>query len=181
MKKQLIIVAIVATCGLANAQIFAQMFGGVAETPIPAVAWYRLDGNALDSSGNGYNGTWAGGEGYAAGKFTNTQAGSFSKTNVVSIARNIGASTAMTMTGWIYGLKDGLYPRLFGAEAVFAVLLYPVSTDGRPGFYGSGMNTHFPSSGNVYGASWKHIAVVYDGDGVECFVDGTCYGQFPKT
>jgi len=56
MKKQLIIIAIMAASLSQGQTMFAQMFGK-AETPIPAVAWYKLDGNALDSSGNGYTGT----------------------------------------------------------------------------------------------------------------------------
>ena len=55
MKKQLIALAFIAFSASANAQMFAKMFGAHG-TPIPAVAWYKLDGNALDSSGNGYNG-----------------------------------------------------------------------------------------------------------------------------
>jgi len=56
MKTKLFIAAMLAAAGLAGAQMFAQLFGTTG-TPIPAVAWYRFDGNALDSSGNGYDGT----------------------------------------------------------------------------------------------------------------------------
>ncbi len=37
--------------------------------PVANTAYYKLNGDALDSSGNGYNGTWNGTETYAAGRF----------------------------------------------------------------------------------------------------------------
>lgn len=42
---------------------------GATGTPIPAVAWYKLDGNALDSSGNGADGTVSGVEAYQTGMY----------------------------------------------------------------------------------------------------------------
>ena len=66
MKRAIILLAILAAAGLAGAQMFAQMFGQTSTgTPIAALAWYKLDGNALDSSGNGYDGTWIGTEAYS--------------------------------------------------------------------------------------------------------------------
>jgi hypothetical protein len=59
MKKSILIAAAVMLAGISHGQMFAQMFGGSAWTPasLNPVAWYRLDGNALDSSTYANHGT----------------------------------------------------------------------------------------------------------------------------
>jgi len=59
MKKSILIAAAVMLAGISHGQMFAQMFGGSTWTPasLSPVAWYRLDGNALDSSTYANHGT----------------------------------------------------------------------------------------------------------------------------
>lgn len=99
MKRAITIAAMLAAAGLAGAQMFAQLFGTTG-TPIPAVAWYKLDGNALDSSGNGYDGTWSGTAAYAAGKFAGTQAASFNGSSNIG-ATNLAENASSTVAMWI--------------------------------------------------------------------------------
>ena len=80
--------------------MFAQLFGTTG-TPIPAVAWYKLDGNALDSSGNGLNGTWSGAESYAEGKFAGSQGASFGGASRIDTTAKITGTEDFTFAAWV--------------------------------------------------------------------------------
>ena len=157
MKKQIIISAILAA-GMANAQMFAQMFSTVG-TPIPAVAWYRLDGNALDSSGNGYNGTWSANEAYSGG------AASFSGSAYIAIPVP-NQTGEWTISLWTTkGNTSDAYPigdATAAAAQGWALINLDNSASGRIRF----RNTSF-SSTNVTVTSWNgrlaHIAVTCTG------------------
>jgi len=183
VKRAITIAAMLAAAGLAGAQMFAQLFGGSAGTPIPAVAWYKLDGNALDSSGNGYDGTWSGTEGYEAGKFAGTQAGAFDATNLVTRATDANITQALTITAWVKSAGNtDPFPRIAVSENRWGLYLNTTSPLGTLFFYGSGVNTRFPSSDDtLYDDAWHHVACVYDGDGIDGYIDAASVGTIAKT
>ena len=184
MKKQIIIAAMLAAAGLAGAQMFAQLFGGAVGTPIPAVAWYKLDGNALDSSGNGYNGTWVGTAAYSGGKFAGTQAGSFTGANHVNCGSLLGVSQSntVTVTAWIKAANNAQYCVIFGNLVVGTGAQnrgYIVQYDGT----GTKLKTRIDTTPNVAqeknvipsfstNNEWQHIAIRISGGVVTGWVNG---------
>ena len=101
MKRAIILLAVMAA-GLAGAQMFAQMFGQTSTgTPISALAWYRLDGNALDSSGNGYHGMWTGTESYTNGHSTGVVAGHFDGLSSIALGSISITNSSVTIMAWI--------------------------------------------------------------------------------
>lgn len=66
------------------------------------VAWYRAEGNANDSSGSGFNGTWTGTEAYAAGKIGG--AFNFNGSSAINLGTQVNATLSIagtwTVAGW---------------------------------------------------------------------------------
>jgi hypothetical protein len=66
------------------------------------VALYQLNGNALDSSTNAYNGTWSGTEAYGTGVFG--QAASLNGSSFINTPNNISTNLQFTVSMWVNGV-----------------------------------------------------------------------------
>ena len=152
--------------------MFAQLFGATG-TPIPALAWYKLDGNALDSSGNGYHGTWWETEAYASGKYG--QAGGFSAQG--AIASGLASSSLVfpfTVCAWV---SPG--------DVSIADRSYRIITRSYPGGVTRGgmqvvnyqLSVNFDGGakvdvGPIPTNAWTHVSVVFRSDGWTCATNG---------
>src|SRR5690606_4323078 len=52
---------------------------------------------------------------------------------------------------------------------------------GKLWWYGSGIDAVFPSSPHLVDGKYHHVAVVYDGNGINGYVDGQHVGTLSKT
>lgn len=174
MKRAIIIAAVailLASTIWSGAQMFAQLFAATG-TPIPAVAWYKLDGNALDSSGNGYDGTWTGTEAYTNGLFAGTQAASFSESSI-GLGRIFNQNlTNVTISAWIrpnVASRDFLTlgTSFYRYNNATSIRIYRVNGS-------SGYNiTGFDNALN----SWNHIAIVMTSSGAKGYRNGVYVGE----
>jgi hypothetical protein len=119
MKKSILIAAAVMLAGISHGQMFAQMFGQ-SFTPLTLgpVAWYKGDGNALDSSGRGYNATWVGTPSYRT--CTNGTGFDFSgATNTYLRSTIPGLTNNFTICAWVEldRLVSPITPLFFKADA----------------------------------------------------------------
>ena len=138
------------------------------------VAHYKLNSNALDSSGNGHNGSWSGTEDYAAGKIG--QAADFDGASYIDCNGRFAPTGAFTYVFWIYRTTSS--PRPFAQRGSAAGDFYwYLSSSG--GFYfwrktGGGDNAvRWSGSLDVPMSAWSHVALVYDGDNtLKFFVNG---------
>jgi len=149
----------------------------VMDVPDPyLLVWYKLDGNAGDSSINKRPGTWGGTEGYTNGVYG--QAAVFLATNIITRATDFGITDQLTLTAWVKATTSGAtYPRIVGAEGKW--ILYILL--GKLRFAGSGLDWTFLDSPDIRDDAWHHVACVYDGDGIDGYVDGVGVGTINKT
>ncbi len=140
------------------------------------LAYYPLDGNVQDESGNTYDGTVGGTETYGAGH--SGQAFSFDGTTNISTALDIDVSVEpqLTMGAWVYPVgsftgmvlthDDQGFDRSFLYSSDFLNPPGWIAFDGRDG----GSNWFSMPAGT----GWQFVAVVYDQDKqtVTLFVDG---------
>ena len=157
--------------------MFAQLFGGSVGTPIPALAWYKLDGNALDSSGNGYHGTV---NGPIASEGVYGQGYWFDGTNdYISADSAAGAfSGAATWTAWVKSNKtSGEFISKFSPASGRS---YGIQVDllGRLNFRASSDGTSVAwarpvsPAGRIDDGEWRHVAVSYNGTTFSVFFNG---------
>lgn len=188
MKSRIAIAIVLSVCLFSRAdwrldfdEEFAQLFGATG-TPIPAVAWYKLDGNALDSSGNGYNGTWGGTEVYAAGKFAGTQAASFNAeswidtgiSNQVASGLMATSSTRFSVSWWgsaSTGISGAYIARAGATTTGRTFQCFSVTTINPFDFWVCGSLTSV--SGTVVGAGYVHHAVTWDGTTMRVYRNGS--------
>ena len=166
------------------------------------IAWYKLDGNALDSSGNGHHGTasgatWAGGKIGQCGKLT----GALS-TSMPSASWSV-ATHSVTLSGWFKFIEADVISRLGQLTYTYNT---PTGTLLGYNHYGgfaltweathnSGTFSNFRVFGTlrhsngayatatkavVYG-EWAHYAVVFDRNTnvLKLYVDGELLGSTP--
>lgn len=178
--KRLIILSTILAVGVSLAgwrQDFDEQFAAALNrgTPIPAVAWYKLDGNARDSSGNGRDGTWTGTEAYTNGPFAGTQAGSFDGTAKIGIGQSaVAGSQSLALTFWI---NLGGLPTA-GRQHIGVFGEYGVRTGGG----GNNLNFNVWNSDNVRHellpgvavqvGSWVHYAMIWDGGEQMIYIGG---------
>ncbi len=186
MKRAIIIAAaaiFLASAIWSGAQMFAQLFGATG-TPIPAVAWYKLDGNALDSSGNGYHGTWGGTPTYADGRFAGSQAASLLRGRWIDTGHDFadagylfaGPGVAWTVAWWQLSTNQisaviNYSPK--GSVVVMMNLLafmHTTSDGTTPRIIVRGANTD--TWALAYDSSWHHFAVRWDGTAATLVKDG---------
>jgi hypothetical protein len=180
MKKPILIAAAVMLAGISHGQMFAQMFG---QTWTPAslnpVAWYKLDGNAMDSGSLRADGLWAGTEAYTNGKLG--VAAFFNGSSCVTSA--VPVPSQITMSMWSKGSVPGgaTYKRLlcarngnFWLQIVGAavgednILQFGVVTNGNPATLAGGKK--MSASGDF--SSYRHIVGVWDNSTATMYVDG---------
>jgi len=204
MKRTLIIAAIMAVCAAQAADVvlgklsdltFTQGAGanriGQFWSPLTLgpVAWYKGDGNALDSSGNGYDGTWQVSEGYTNGVVS--QAFALNGSRYVSIANNAALSgfDDFTIAGWVKTEGTtvaseyifGTFSPVGNQRSWALIRLAPsgsydcnllVSSNGAPG------SVMYPiPSASVFDGTWHHVAFVRSGVTVSSYLDGQVVGS----
>jgi cysteine-rich repeat protein len=155
--------------------------------PSGLVAYYKFDGNALDSSGNGINGVVGGGESYVLGKFGNAfdfnginQYVEFANSNSPKLGNN------HTITGWVYsrnnlanaaliskwcgicysGVRDA---RSYVVDFSNGKMDYGISTSG--GQLSSGFHV-FLSNSVLPVNQWVFFAVTYNGTRRTIYING---------
>lgn len=130
---------------------------------------------ALDSSGNGYHGTWNGtsvnryGEGKAG-----TYAAYFNGLDDYVQLPNIGSMTSFTIMGWIRGDGDSLTGATGYNSFTSGRLLYTVSdslSGGRRMLAQVGAGSHFSDSLMPRG-QYHHIAYVYENSLSQWYING---------
>jgi hypothetical protein len=93
-----------ATCSMAQLPFSLDPLGTLGWTPkrtIPG-GWWKAEDNALDSSGNGYHGTWIGTAAYGDGKVGRAFSFDGKNTQYISAATNISLSTtAGSIAAWV--------------------------------------------------------------------------------
>jgi hypothetical protein len=167
-----VMVGIAATAGAFDASVLLPVMstGG---TPIPAVAWYKLDGNALDSSGNGYHGTWTGTEAYVTGKYG--QAGSYDGSSGVSTpGETIIPAGSVTVAAWAKLDRHIDFQAIAGAG-----ILSKGNGIGLLGAASSwtaqnreGTVLHEASTNHSSTTAWTHLATVRNGTDLRLYVNG---------
>jgi len=172
--KRAILIALMLVGG-ARAQMFAQRFGQ-SWTPLTLgpVAWYRGDGNALDSSGNGYNGTWSGTESYTNG--VNAHAFWFDGASSVN-SGNITTVTNMTVAAWVnpIGSNEDGYIFAFGSPVAKNInVQWNGGVDRLLVYVPSG----YIQSDAVFSefGQFVHIAVVFEGTNILFYKNGAAAG-----
>ena len=143
------------------------------------VATYKLNGDAGDDSGNGYNGTPSNVT-YAAGKFDDAAVFNGSSSKIVLPTSTFSPST-FTISAWcnvssdtdentILELVDNqTYPNHT------TIVLSAGSTAYSSRFLIRNHTTNqynYESSGTVTKNVWKHYAMTYDGSTVKSYIDG---------
>jgi hypothetical protein len=146
------------------------------------VAWYRGEGNALDSSANGFDGTWVGDAAYT--NVVNGQAFNFATSNYVSVANNAALSgfNAFTAAFWVRS-KSASSPSanqyILGTyvttgnqrswallRSSIGVLHFNPSTNGA-------VAAAVGFDGLAFDATWHHVALVRLGENVVYYLDGS--------
>ena len=177
MKRAIVIVitlAIIAFSAVANAQMFAMTFGNRTSAWTPAslnpIAWYKGDGNALDSSGANV-GTWAGSPAYTTGKI----GGGLSLNGTASI--NIGTTAvyrATSVSMWVYVAVTPTAGRQhFGAVNKVAFRTGGTENKLNWNVWNQGGTRYelAPASDTTVGA-WTHYCGTWDGITSTVYING---------
>ncbi|MBM4028863.1 MAG: hypothetical protein FJ280_26230 [Planctomycetes bacterium] len=153
------------------------------------VARYAFEGNASDSSGNGFHGTASGGPAYVAGV-----AGQAILLDGVDDVVNVGAvgisgAAPRTIAGWAKSnsltIGSANYPTVFGfspdtgvAGTFFAVECHPASYHGVQGFVGTCALHLSGFERPLVGIDleWHRLDVTYDGTTIARYADGQLVG-----
>lgn len=156
-----------------------QAGGAWSPTNLVPVAWWKGDGNATDSSGNGRNGAWtAPPETYATGPWAGVQAFAFAGTNIVAVANDAvlqltnnapysiaywvrAETTGLLMSTVMKGTINSSYGHLIGAGNTKYLLAYQ-----------NGWTPVLQVDSFVIGVAWVHIVQTYDGSIVRFYVNG---------
>lgn len=148
------------------------------------MASYPFDGNLLDASGNGNNGTAVGGLLPTTDRFgTQDAAYEFNGTNSYIVVPNSATlqapTTHLTQSAWVLFYGTSLVGQPFGPVAVKTTSTANAFQYRMIATPNVGVAAGFNNWNVTYGASyvfnlnqWYHIATVFDGTSVESYVDG---------
>ena len=150
-----------------------------APSPSGLVAWWRLEGNALDEIGTN-NGVTQNGVGFTPGKVG--QAASFDGSiGYISVASNpvLKPATAFTLEAWIncsqFTGSNGATIAMKGPDAEvpgdWALLIDP-AWKLRPEVNVNGNWISFECNSVLNPGVWYHVALVYDGSVLKGYVNG---------
>ncbi len=139
------------------------------------IAHYAFEGDATDSSGNGYDGTatdvtYVAGQVDQAAQFNNSS----SKIEVASLANNLpGGNSARSVAFWVYrtGTDNGnmvSWGTTFTTARRFSVLHEGNGLLRVIGAWYDRDSTHYVPTN-----SWEHIVVTYDGSNLRFYVNGS--------
>ena len=161
--------------------------------PVPAlasglVAWYKFDGNANDSSGNGNHGT-VNGATLTTDRFGNpNSAYSFDGNDWISTANSTslaGIYNTITVSAWIRPNVSGSSCILCkGTTSSLRQYGLVVNTTATTGNYCINDGNYYGSYGDIYVNSstppsvgvWQHVTMTYDGSVVKAYLNGTLVG-----
>jgi uncharacterized repeat protein (TIGR03806 family) len=175
------------TIDTAAMAVLEQWINSLVVTVPPSTAWYQLEGDALDSSGNGYHGT-ATAVSYVAGK-VGAQAAQFNGTSsYVSIPRSV--TDDITVAMWVKttdtagtagaqwwsgkGLVDG---EVAGGGADWGTAI--VNGKFVIGVGSTGGDVTLASSVNINDGTWHHVAATRNNTSgaMAVYVDGVLSGS----
>jgi fibronectin type 3 domain-containing protein len=156
------------------------------------IAWYKFNESsgttAVDSSGNGNNGTINGGTNatWATGKYGN--AVSFGGTNTtaayVSLPGNIVDNlTSMTIASWVNTSNPGDFASLFTAGPAAAgtptkyMMFQPRGSRFMITANGSTAEQNISTGSNLAANTWKHIVITLSGSTGTLYIDGVQVAQ----
>ncbi len=139
------------------------------------VAYYKFEGNAKDSSGNGNDGTEHGGVTYVDGVIG--QAGSFDGIDdYILIANNdsLNITKAITMSAWVYieNYDDGWASILTKGDTSSMNSPYALLVQNRKLQIALNRNLLNLEETNVPDKKWTHITITWDGSIVRYFING---------
>jgi len=152
-------------------------------TPIAPAAWYKLDGNALDSSGNNATGTVSGVEAYQAGIYGQALTVSNS---YMTASCCIGATNAITVAGW-FRLDASQMSAMVGryntavSKRVWVLYFNPIGGVGNTVEWVVSADGAFPAADLICrlpgqliaDGKWRHFAGTWtEGDVLRLYIDG---------
>ena len=157
------------------------------------VAWYKLDGNALDSSGNGHHGTVGSGT-FVPGKIREGISFNGVSPNIIQCGNITSGMSTITMACWIYptesftqttGFVSNLYHRNSNTSNPYDNRGMCLRTDssGRLGVtYGFKNGSEYNRAGYTTSAviplnEWSHIACTFDGEVLIVYMNGQLIGE----
>jgi hypothetical protein len=151
---------------------YAKRFFGKGVPREGLVAEYLFNGNANDTSGNGYNGIVTGATLTTGRKgFANTAYQFSLNTDIITLqnTQNLNFQNAFTISFWIFSenLQPSGYPRIITKENIFSA--YIVLR--KYCFFGSGTDVSFPTGTNNHSV-WEFGAYVFDGSKVKLYING---------
>jgi len=143
--------------------------------PVANTAYYQLNGNATDSTTNGYNGTFTN-PAYAAGKFGQAAVFNGSSSKIVTTLNPNGFSQ-ITLSCWIKttstGLNDHIISANDGSSWNFLSMASGIVSFGA----GNALSSIFLAThtGAINDGNWHHICGTYNGTNAILYIDGTSY------
>ncbi len=96
--------------------------------------------------------------------------------DIINAGTNFTITDKLTLAAWVNVVNMGGAPRIIGADNRWILFLM----DGhRLSWYGSGVNAQF----SVFDATgrWVFVTAIYDGDGIDGYVDCVYQGTLAKT
>jgi len=155
---------------VASGQMFAQRFGATAWSPLRLgpVAWYQAEDNALDSSGNGYNGTWSGTASYIEGPIGLA----FDTASQTVSAASVPLASNITVAAWVKWQSSATGRRLVGSSE----LAYQFRVGGSGNLGWNLWNSDGARREVTFGAlatnTWHMLVGTYDGSSCVAYVAG---------
>jgi hypothetical protein len=171
---------------MADEWLRSDAYLSVVPPPSPPVGWWKLDGDATDSSASGYNGAAEGSYGWESGHID--QAIEFTGDGGRVLVADDGNTPLLrpadqiSVTTWArYSVAPPHSARAVakgvdqGDHENFAL---QISGDGA-GWFVRDSNTvlHGAGGARLYRDEWAHIAGTYDGNSVSCYLNGQLTGS----
>lgn len=166
--------------------LLADAYLPVAPPPYAPVGWWKLDGDANDSSGNGYDGTAEGSYSWVAGSIDN--AIEFTDTGGKVLVPDDGntpllrPAAEISATAWVNAATEQSGNSRIVAKGLdtgdrenFALQV----DEDDASYYVRDANTLYgaDSERKIFVGEWTHIAGTYDGSTVKCYVNGQLKGS----
>ena len=162
------------------------------------VAWYRMEGNALDSSGNGNHGTWDGTEAYDSAPFgtgMDFDGSTREYIDVAGVAATVNSNSDFSISLWVNGTAADANV----AHGIFRAASFSGQGTGGIGLQLNGLQTTFGPipAGRITFAmredaaayvstvaaahgAWTHIVAVHDAGTMRLYRHGTLQGEEPR-
>ena len=125
--------------------------------------WWKLNGNAEDSSGNGNDGTWYGTESYDTGLISGTQTSDFDGSSYIDTNSNfLDNLGAFSIICWV-NFDSTSAQRIIQSETNDHFYI-SVNGSQQLDFFINGLSDSYLSSGfTISTNTWYHIQIIYDG------------------